>query len=106
MRFFLRLLHTPRAFGALILLATLVGGEVADARHHVTEEACAAESHAPGNREENCTCAALHAVPIGVVLAAIQAPIGEEREFAPDATAAAHREHRGTEAAPRAPPQG
>ena len=92
--------------GALVLLATLVGGEVADARHHVTEETCAAESHSPAGREENCTCAALHAVPMGIELAAIQAPIAQEREFAPDAIAAAHREHRGTEAAPRAPPRG
>ena len=103
MHFFRWLLRTPRALGALLLLATLVTGEVADARHHLAREGCAAEEH--GGRKSDCTCAALHAVALGVELAADLAPAITDEAFAPVANAIAHREHRGAEAAPRAPPR-
>ena len=103
MRLFRWLLRTPRALGALILLATLVTGEVADARHHLAREGCATEEH--GGRKSDCTCAALHAVAIGIELAADLAPAITDEAFAPVADATAHREHRGAESAPRAPPR-
>lgn len=99
-----RFLRTPRALAALLLLVTLVAGEAADARHHLAPEGCGTEEHS-GGRENDCTCAALHAVPLGIELAADLAPPVEHGEFAPVATATAQREHRGAEAAPRAPPR-
>ena len=104
MRFFRWLLRTPRALGALLLLVTLVTGEVADARHHLVPGGCGTEQH--GGRADNCTCAALHAIALGVDLVASPAPAVQEGTFAPVAIATAFREHRGAEAAPRAPPRG
>ena len=104
MRFLRWLLRTPRALGALLLLATLVTGEVADARHHLAPEGCSSEHH--GGRADHCTCAALHAITLGVDLAASPAPAVEESMFAPVAGAIAFRERRGAQAAPRAPPRG
>ena len=105
MHFFRWLLRTPRALGALLLLATLVAGEVADARHHLSKDGCSTEEHARGRRSD-CTCAALHAVTLGIELAANLAPAVSDEAFAPVAVATVHREHRGAESAPRAPPQG
>lgn len=90
--------------GALMLLATLVTGEVADARHHLAREGCSTEHH--GGRADHCTCAALHAITLGVELVASPAPSVQEGTFAPVAIATALRERRGAQAAPRAPPRG
>ncbi len=98
-----RLLHTPRALGALLLLATLVTGEVADARHHLAREGCATEEH--GARKSDCACAALHAVALGIDLAADLSPVVSTESVAPIADAITRHEHRGAEAAPRAPPR-
>jgi len=100
-----RLLRTPRALGALCLLATLLAGEAADAGHHLLEQGCGSEAHSPGERDENCTCAALHAVPLGDDAPALMTPVVLARRFAAADAEAAQHVHRSAEAAPRAPPR-
>jgi hypothetical protein len=88
---------------ALLLLTTLVVGEVADARHHLSEHGCAADT---GGRDDNCTCASLHAVSLASDLPAQAAPVELERQFMPVAIALAPTARAIISAAPRAPPQG
>jgi len=63
MRRFHGLLRHGRVLAALLLLATFVAGEVADAQHHLSELGCASDA-GPGQRDDNCTCAGLHAAPL------------------------------------------
>ena len=101
-----RLFRTGRALGALCLLATLLAGEAADARHHVLEQGCGNEAHSPGERDDHCTCAGLHAVPLEDDAPSLLAPVAQARRFAaPDAESILHV-HRGADSAPRAPPRG
>jgi hypothetical protein len=92
-----------RAFLALLLLTTLVVGEVADARHHLSEQGCAADT---AGRPDNCTCASLHALPLGGAAPLQCAPVELTREFAVITRALAPRPQVVTGASPRAPPQG
>ncbi len=101
-----RLFRDPRAVGALCLLVTLVAGEAADARHHLADQGCVSDGHVPGQRDDNCTCAGLHVLPLGDQAPASPAPVVREREFAPVVAAAARVAHRGAASAPRAPPRG
>ncbi len=94
-----------RAFGALFLLVTLVAGEAADTRHHLAEQGCEAETHAPGERDDHCTCTGLHAISLGDDAPVALAPIEHAREYSPVAATAAPRGRRGASAAPRAPPR-
>jgi hypothetical protein len=98
-----RLTRPGRALPALLLLTTLVVGEVADARHHLSEHGCAADS---GGRDDNCTCASLHAVSLASDAPAQLAPVEHEREFALIAVVSTPRPYAAISAAPRAPPQG
>jgi len=111
MRAFGRLLHqarawarTGRALAGLLLLATLVAGEVADARHHLSEPGCPTESGGPG-RDDHCTCAGIHAAPLAGHAPVPLAAVVLEREHAPCVVLAAPRRERETEASPRAPPR-
>ena len=73
MRPILGFLRSSRAFAALLLLATLVVGEVADARHHLAETGCATEHTQGPQRDDCCACTSLHVAPLaspGPVLAA------------------------------------
>jgi hypothetical protein len=106
LRFFRRMFRDPRALGALLLLAVFAAGEIADARHHLADHGCVADSHAPGQRDDNCTCASLHALPLGEQALADPTPLVQEREYAPAATAVAPRTARRAQASPRAPPRG
>jgi hypothetical protein len=98
-----RLFRPSRALAAILLLASLVAGEVADARHHLSEQGCAADS---GGRDDNCTCASLHAASLAGDLPVQAAPIELEREFTAAALALAPTAHAVICAAPRAPPRG
>ena len=100
----LRKLFRPgRSLTALLLLAALVAGELADARHHLSEVGCAADS---GGRDDNCTCASLHAGSLAGDLPVQATPVELEREFVPTAMALAPTARAVIGAAPRAPPQG
>lgn len=103
MRLIRTLFRPGRAFAALLLLASLVAGEAADARHHLSDQGCAAEH---GGRASNCACATLHAVPVASEAPVCGTPVELEREFAPIAVAPAPRARAVVGAAPRAPPQG
>lgn len=104
MRSFRRLFRPGRALAGLLLLTALAAGEAADARHHLSDPGCAADSRAPG-RDDDCACAALHsATPAGLAPAAF-APVEQERGHAPGAVPAAPHRHGEPEAAPRAPPR-
>ena len=92
-----------REFLALLLLATLAVGEVADARHHLSEQGCAADT---GGRDDNRTCASLHAVSLASDVPTQAAPVELERQFAAAAIAPAPTACAIVSAAPRAPPQG
>ncbi len=100
-----KLFVTGRALGALVLLVTLVSGEAADTRHHLSEHGCGSETHAPGERDDNCTCAGLHAISLGDDAPEAFAPVEHPREYSPVAAAVAPRGIRGASAAPRAPPR-
>lgn len=106
LRLFRRLIRDPRALGALLMLALFAAGEIADARHHLADHGCATDTHAPGQRDDHCTCAGLHAFPFGTHGLADPTPVEQDSEFAPAAASAAPRAHRGAEASPRAPPRG
>ena len=106
LRLFRRLIRDPRALGALLLLALFTAGEVADARHHLADHGCVSDSHAPGERDDHCTCAGLHALPLGAHALTDPAPVEQARAFRPVAAVAAPLGHRGAEASPRAPPRG
>jgi hypothetical protein len=106
MRLLRRLIRDPRALGALLLLALFAAGEMADARHHLTDHGCVTDTQAPGQRDEHCTCAGLHALPLGAHVLADPRPVEQERTFAPAAIAVVKIAHRGAGASPRAPPRG
>lgn len=97
-------LRSGRALAGLLLLATLFAGELADTRHHLSDHGCATDTHAPG-RDDNCTCAGLHAAPLAghapVALAAVEI---ERATGTPVATLRPSR-HGVSDAAPRAPPR-
>ena len=97
------LLRPERAFLALLLLTALVVGEVADARHHLSEQGCAADA---GGRDDNCTCASLHAVSLAPDAPAQIAPVEFERAFTPLVEVLAPPACAVLGAAPRAPPRG
>jgi len=89
MRLLRTLFSSGRSLASLLLLATLVTGEVADARHHLSEQGCPADR---GGRDDNCICGSLHAIsqaedgPVGLApieyehevgfVAALQSPCG------------------------------
>jgi hypothetical protein len=106
LRLLRRLIRDPRALGALLLLSLFAAGEVADARHHLADHGCATDTHAPGQRDDHCTCAGLHALPLGAHAFTDPAPAAQEREFTPATAVTAPRAQRGAEASPRAPPRG
>lgn len=106
LRLFRRLIRDPRTLGALLLLALFTAGEVADARHHLADHGCATDTHAPGQRDDHCTCAGLHAFPLGTHALTDPTPVAQERQFTPAAAATAPLALRGAEASPRAPPRG
>jgi hypothetical protein len=90
-----------RALAGLLLLATLAVGEVADTVHHLDEHGCSSET---GGRQEDCTCASLHAgTPPGDV-AAPSAPFAEEQPFSPLAPARMPCPRTPARDVPRAPP--
>jgi hypothetical protein len=98
-----RLFRPGRVFLALLLLATFVVGEVADARHHLSEHGCAADT---GGRDDNCTCASLHAVSLTSDAPVQAAPVELVRQFAFVAIVQTPIACAVISAAPRAPPQG
>lgn len=106
LRLLRRLIRDPRALGALLLLSLFAAGEVADARHHLADHGCATDTHVPEERDDHCTCAGLHALPLGAHPLADPAPVAQAREFTPAAAATAPLALRGAEASPRAPPRG
>jgi hypothetical protein len=98
------LLRHGRVLAALLLLATFVAGEVADARHHLSEHGCAADA-GPGRRDDNCTCASLHAAPLAGHAPVALAP-AETHDGAPAILVAlTPRREVVVAAAPRAPPR-
>ena len=104
MRLLKRVLGHGQALAALLLLATLVAGEAADARHHLSETGCPTESSGPA-RDDHCTCAGLHAAPLAGHAPVALAAIVLEREHPPCAQQAAPLRERDAEASPRAPPR-
>lgn len=104
MRLLRPFVRSGRALAGIALLAALVVGEVADARHHLAESGCASDASGPG-RDDNCTCAGLHsATPAGLAPAAFT-PVEREHGWAPGAVPVATRRLREAEASPRAPPR-
>jgi len=103
MRLLRRLFRTDRALAAMLLLATFVVGDVADARHHLSERGCSADR---GGRDDNCTCASLHVASLGSGLAMGAAPLGCDHEQALVVVALAARTRAACDASPRAPPRG
>ena len=98
-----RLFPHRRALAALLLLASLIVGQVADARHHLSDQGCPADS---GRHVDHCTCTSMHAVPLASEAPAQVAPVELEREVTPAAIAQAPIARAVISAAPRAPPQG
>lgn len=98
--------RSGRALAALLLLATLVAGEVADAHHHLEDTGCAAESSGGPERDDHCTCANLHAVSLAAPAPVAVAPVALEREFEASAPAQAPTAQARCAAPPRAPPIG
>ena len=82
----MRLLHGflrhGRALAALILLATLVVGEVADARHHLAESGCASEHTEGPRRDDCCACTSLHVAPLATPGLVLVAPLVVETRLA------------------------
>jgi len=103
MRLLRRLFRNARALAGVLLLATLVVGEVADARHHLSERGCAADA---AGRDDNCTCASLHAAPLASEPLAQPAPIEHEIAFATVTVASLPVARTACAASPRAPPRG
>lgn len=98
------LIRSGRSLAALLLLATLVVGEVADACHHLGDAGCASESTGGPERDDHCTCANLHAVSLAAVAPIAAAPIALPREFTPATPAQAPVARTACAAPPRAPP--
>ena len=97
------LFRTGRALAAVLLLTTLVVGEAADARHHLSSHGCAVDS---GGRNDNCTCASLHAAPMASEPVAQPAPVEHEHHFSAVVATIAPIARAARAAAPRAPPRG
>lgn len=92
----------PRAFRALLLVATLLLGVAAHAWHHVVDPGC---DDTPGPLSHVCaTCSALHAAPLAAegATCASPAPVPYADASAPALDAPATRAI--SRAAPRAPP--
>jgi len=102
MRLLSRLFRNGRALAALLLLTTLVVGETADARHHLSERGCAADAR---GREDHCVCASLHAAPLASEPVTQLAPVECESEPALVAIAIVPIARAVNAAAPRAPPR-
>lgn len=98
--------RSGRALAALLLLATLVAGEVADAHHHLEDTGCAAESSGGPERDDHCTCANLHAVSLAAPATVAQEPLALEREYLALEPAQAPLTGARCAAPPRAPPIG
>lgn len=103
MRLLRRLFRPGRSLAALLLLTSLLVGSAADARHHLSDQGCPADT---GGRDDHCTCSSMHAVSLGSEAPAQLAPVELEREVAPAATALALIGRAVIGASPRAPPQG
>jgi hypothetical protein len=103
MRLVRTLFRSGRSLAALLLLAAFTAGGVADARHHLSEQGCAADR---GGRADHCVCASMHAAPLGSEPIAQPVPVEFEREFAPTAAALAPAGRTLRGAAPRGPPAG
>src|SRR5215510_2338983 len=95
------LFRAGRVLSAFLLLATFLVGEVADGRHHLSAHGCAGDS--PG-RDDNCTCASLHAAPFASDAVTQVTPVECERQFTPIAEVLAPIARTTRGAAPRAPP--
>ena len=106
MRLFLWFARSGRALAALLLLATLVAGEVADAQHHLEDTGCAGESSGGPERDDHCTCANLHAVSLAAPAPVAHAPVALERDDLTAAPAQAPVAPLRRSAPPRAPPVG
>ena len=98
-----RLFRPGRSLAALLLLGSLLAGQAADARHHLSDRGCPADT---GGLDRHCTCASLHAVSLASEAPAALAPVELEREAARVAIAMAPLARAVISAAPRAPPQG
>src|SRR6185369_17540721 len=72
MRLVRTLFRTGRSLAALLLLAAFTAGGVADARHHLSEQGCAADR---GGRADHCVCAGLHAAPFASAAIAQVTPV-------------------------------
>jgi len=103
MRTLRKLFRNGRALTAMLLLTTFVVGEVADARHHLSERGCAADA---AGRDDNCTCASLHAAPLASEPLAQPAPVEREIAFATVAVPSQPVARTACAASPRAPPRG
>ena len=103
MRLLRRLFRPRRSLAALLLLASLFVGQVADARHHLSDQGCPADT---GGRADHCICTSMHAVSLASVAPVELAPVELERDVAPAAIALAPTACAILSAAPRAPPQG
>lgn len=103
MRLLRRLFRNGRALSAVLLLTTLVVGEVADARHHLSEHGCVADAT---GRDDNCTCASLHVMSLAGEPLAQPAPVEREIAFATVAVASLPIARPACAASPRAPPRG
>jgi len=103
MRLLRRLFRTGRALAALMLLTTLVVGEVADARHHLSEHGCPADR---GGRDDQCTCASLHVTSLASEPVTPVTPVECEGKFAAFAVTVAPVARAACAASPRAPPRG
>lgn len=98
------LLRSGRALAALLLLTTLVVGEVADARHHLSETGCASD-HAEGpQRDDSCACISLHFAPVATPGTGFIAPIPVEVQLVARPEGQAVALQAVGPAAPRGPP--
>ena len=103
MRLVRTLFRSGRSLAALLLLVAFTAGGAADARHHLSEQGCAADR---GGRADHCVCAGLHAAPFASDAIAQVTPVEGEREFTPAAEALEPIVRAAHAAAPRAPPRG
>jgi len=103
MRLLRTLFRSGRALAALLLLTVFTAGAAADARHHLSEQGCAADR---SGRPDHCVCASLHAAPFASESVTQVQPVECERTVTPVAEALAPIARAATAAAPRAPPRG
>ena len=102
MRLLRTLFRSGRTLAALLLLTAFTAGGVADARHHLSEQGCAADR----GGSDRCICASLHAAPFASEAITQVTPIVCEREFTPAAEALEPVVRAAHAATPRAPPRG